>query len=298
MAKHERHKRIHVKDLSHGYANMFKQGGHYADHLAQRVVEFARYRGNDLSRLQLIAIDHYQHEPEYNIRDDSLSDDSFLRQYMKFFNDFFFFGTLTQKITIFMMVQEGHDFNWNAKTVMSENRKGGLQQLIVDNFYPTEKDIQYDIVMYPRLGIKDMVERRLQYLGTLLHEMIHVFLHCFTCDYPPCRSEFRQLGVSGHGKAWQDIALALEESVSAPKHLNLTLDLNRAACLALERVQEADKFKLMLHIHEDDLLDWKFHKRDVQDEYTRVKRQLKEKSGREVKYLGKRVIAGTVAADC
>jgi hypothetical protein len=75
-------------------------------------------------------------------------------------------------------------------------------------------------------------EDRVQdYVGTLLHEMIHAFISIYSQrgdGYCPDR------GYTGHGLAWQFIAHAAEQAVGDPKLLGLQLNLGRGTSLYLE----------------------------------------------------------------
>jgi hypothetical protein len=66
--------------------------------------------------------------------------------------------------------------------------------------------------------------------------MIHAFFRLWACDYDECSYTRDGIGNrgSGHGRAWQDVAFALEKAVRDDKLLNLDLKLDREAAFALE----------------------------------------------------------------
>ncbi|ESZ97299.1 hypothetical protein SBOR_2327 [Sclerotinia borealis F-4128] len=80
------------------------------------------------------------------------------------------------------------------------------------------------------------------YLGTMLHEMVHAFFSIYVCKCNTvCRDkvlEFEQSGHTGHGMNWQNAARSIERFV---RHgLRLDIRLGREEALGLELVM-ADK---------------------------------------------------------
>ena len=53
------------------------------------------------------------------------------------------------------------------------------------------------------------------------------FFQLWACDYEDCDRHFEKLGMSGHGFAWQDMALAVEDATRDLNFLNLEVSLYR-----------------------------------------------------------------------
>jgi hypothetical protein len=51
-------------------------------------------------------------------------------------------------------------------------------------------------------------EKMKAYVAMLLHVMIHAFQELWTFGHSSCRDGFEKLGRTGHGRVWQDVALA------------------------------------------------------------------------------------------
>jgi hypothetical protein len=121
------------------------------------------------------------------------------------------------------------------------------------------------------------------YVETLLHEMIHAFLELWTCDHRGCIDGFEKLGKTRHGKVWQEVALAIEDSVRDAGFLNLDLYLNRETSLALEIV-----------ISDEDVLEsylrrWDMKRADVDE-------AIRELTGRKERHGGRSIVTGRSGA--
>lgn len=85
---------------------------------------------------------------------------------------------------------------------------------------------------------KESVVLLKNYLGTMLHEMIHAFFSIYVCKCnEKCRHkvlEFEQSGVTGHGLHWQNAARCIERFVRYG--LRMDLRLGREEALGLELV--------------------------------------------------------------
>ncbi|KAN0112615.1 hypothetical protein V8E51_005566 [Hyaloscypha variabilis] len=55
-------------------------------------------------------------------------------------------------------------------------------------------------------------EKLKAYVEKMLHFMIHAFLELWTCERVACRKGFEKLGKTGDGRAWQDVAVAVENA--------------------------------------------------------------------------------------
>jgi SprT-like family len=131
--------------------------------------------------------------------------------YFDLFDQLFFFGSL-QKY---------------CKVVLSPDCNEGSK----GDFRYDEKSNDCIITIYDTLPESTFEDRVQDYVGTLLHEMIHAFISIYSQrgdGYCPDH------GYTGHGLAWQFIAHAAEQAVSDPKLLGLQLDLGRGSSLYLE----------------------------------------------------------------
>ncbi|APA10342.1 hypothetical protein sscle_06g051120 [Sclerotinia sclerotiorum 1980 UF-70] len=95
------------------------------------------------------------------------------------------------------------------------------------------EEIRAIIEIWRRTDIASRQERLRSYPETLLHETIHAFLNIYTCLCSKCSHDIpRTIRHTGHGLAWHKIADNIESFVKYK--LNLELDLERWACLAIE----------------------------------------------------------------
>lgn len=60
-----------------------------------------------------------------------------------------------------------------------------------------------------------------EYIAVLLHEMLHAFLELWGCG--TCRERFENIGIGGHGPAWQEAACALEIAAQDERFLDFGL---------------------------------------------------------------------------
>jgi len=60
----------------------------------------------------------------------------------------------------------------------------------------------------------DWMERLARHQGVIIHEMLHAIFSIFACDLQStCHAEWQEpLGNTAHGTAWQDAAMAIEQS--------------------------------------------------------------------------------------
>jgi hypothetical protein len=79
------------------------------------------------------------------------------------------------------------------------------------------------------------------YLATLLHEMLHAFFELWGCG--SCRDRHENLGLGGHGPAWQDAALALETAAEDKSFLDLVdVDMSREVSWASKMKASGRRF--------------------------------------------------------
>jgi hypothetical protein len=216
---HQSHKKARTHALVEGLENPFTENRHRATYLAEKLVSFSSRRGDQLTRLQKLALLRFHDNKVYDLRDHiEYSDHKVVRAYIDLFDELFFFGTLSSPVR----------FRLEHKRIYG---KFGA----VRPEYSLGKRCK--VVLYDRLPEENTRYKRLRgYLGTLLHEMIHAFFRLWACDYDECSYTWDSIGKRGgeHGVAWQDVAFALEKAVRDEKLLNLDLKLDREAAFALE----------------------------------------------------------------
>lgn len=151
-----------------------------------------------------------------------------LNQYAKIFDGLFFFGSVWGFCS-FEVVSELPDGIQGVGLATSPRPYKGC---IVE----TERECTI-MLLNRSLGpfeIKDPYERLRKYLAVLLHEMIHAMFNlyvCFSCD--ECVKETWALeGMTGHGEAWQEVALLIEERCE--ELLDEDLDLRRCSSAEVE----------------------------------------------------------------
>ena len=267
MGKVHRHRKVRTRTLDEGLERPFTLHRHRATYLAEKLESHSRRRGDQLTRLQKLALLRFHDDQVYDLRDHTKYNDSeVLKAYVDLFDELFFFGTLSSPCTFqFIGGREKGKFGaveYEYK-VVGKDLSGDLLRL------PPLREKRCKLILYDRLPEENTRYKRLRgYMGTLLHEMIHAFFKLWACDYDGCSSTWDGIGQrsSEHGRAWQDVAYALENAVRDEKLLNLDLKLNRAAALALEVIVEGRA------IHKDDLLDWKLDEDEVKSQldYIRI----------------------------
>jgi hypothetical protein len=247
---HQSHIKVPTHTLVEGLENPFTKNRHRATYLAEKLVSFSRRRGDQLTRLQILALLRFHDEKVYDLRDHiEYTDHKVLNAYIDLFDEFFFFGTLTSRCT-FPFKHKREDGKFGA--VKSE--------------YRLEKS--FKVVLYDRLPEENTRYKRLRgYVGTLLHEMIHAFFRLWACDYDECSYTWDGIGHRGseHGRAWQDVAFALEKAVRDDKLLNLDLKLDREAAFALELFVD-DREPVGMN------LEWNLEGKKVRSQLDHIKR--------------------------
>jgi hypothetical protein len=232
MAKvHQSHRKVHAHTLVEGLENPFTENRYRATYLADKVVSYSKRRGDQLTRLQKLAVLRFHDEKAYDLRDHiEYTDHKVLNAYIDLFDELFFFGTLTSRCTF--------TFEYKRKDGKIGAVRTEYRVVRKDIFgLPIKKEKRCKIILYDRLPEENTRYKRLRgYLGTLLHEMIHAFFRLWACDYDECSYTWDGIGNRGseHGCAWQDVAFALENAVRDEKLLNLDLKLDREAAFALE----------------------------------------------------------------
>ena len=118
--------------------------------------------------------------------------------YFVLFDNMFFFGSLAGNVDFFLRSEvAGSGWAWTREHPPHVQWVMGCRPIEITFFLvPTEG--------------KTIVEVAEQYIGTLLHEMIHAFMVLYGCKQSCCRRQFEEAGKSGHGVAWLDAATRIE----------------------------------------------------------------------------------------
>ena len=148
--------------------------------------------------------------------------------YFSFFDELFFFGSLKgccelsidEQDTIQARHVTGLEVNPVNKVLGLLDTREGEKCVILSRSQPNQFEGRH--------------EKLKAYVEKMLHFMIHAFLELWTCERVACRKGFEKLGKTGHGRAWQDVAVAVENAVREEGFLNLDLKLDREKGLALE----------------------------------------------------------------
>lgn len=195
MSHSRSHLRIPDKDYWEAYPKFLKRNGHSAVHLAENMIQFSKLRGQNMNRLQRRAIVDFHRYLKHILSDrlQYMSDTHVVKEHFSFFNNMFFFGSLYDHCILEM--KQKHYLK--AGKMASEKSEFSARELIG---LPPK---WYKIRIYNN----PEPSRRLRlpsYLGSLLHEMVHVFLELYACDAGSCCDAVERSGKSGHGWAWQE----------------------------------------------------------------------------------------------
>jgi hypothetical protein len=94
----------------------------------------------------------------------------------------------------------------------------------------SEADIRLSPTVCDFMNVDNSARRTIYRIGTILHEVLHAYVESYSCDDELCRTRPDNRGYDdGHGRAWQLIAVKLEEV--AGQLLNIELDLGRWTAL-------------------------------------------------------------------
>ncbi|KAE8444460.1 hypothetical protein EG329_000551 [Mollisiaceae sp. DMI_Dod_QoI] len=252
MGKHEAHKRIHDHTLANE-DSVLTEERHNSNWLAEKVISFSKRRGDNLTRRQNAAILRYRTDSIFNLSkaDAHRTDEEVLATYKILFDDLFFFGSLFPKCKTFLTYPSGRKKLLHGYTNCDEEFK------LKWEFPFLQKHLEAEITVC-RSNEKRRRERLRNYLGTLLHEMIHAFLGIWGCRYKGCYNTWQRQGVRGHGHAWQDMAAAVEIAAADRDLLGLELDLGRLKNLAVDIVYEKRGLPLS-----EELEKWDMRREDV-----------------------------------
>ncbi|KAL2073602.1 hypothetical protein VTL71DRAFT_10928 [Oculimacula yallundae] len=222
MSNRHAHKGIGTTRLHKGLAEVFTPGRHKGTRLAEKVVLFSKYRGEELGRLQKLAIHRFHDDKIFDLRPEitDIPDRVVLTAYSQFFDELFFFGSLggSQRFKVQfdskLVDKDGEPYKFSEyEVVNSEN--GTLSQM-------------YELVMLQQRG-ENRYYRLQTALSVLLQSMCQIFLVLWKCQMSHCSETW---GKHGDGWAWQDMALAIEDALSDRNFLNLDIPLDRTRMLA------------------------------------------------------------------
>jgi hypothetical protein len=135
------------------------------------------------------------------------------RIYLSIFDELFFFGSIGRRCTI----------TWSSLGPCTLGRCTPIQYGL-ETHCIIELDIKFT---------GDVVSDKNLLLETLLHEMCHAFLEIYACHASECFLEREHGGVTGHGRAWEMVATAAQNT--ANRNFHLQLDLNIASSVERDR---------------------------------------------------------------
>lgn len=200
------------------------------------------------------------------------SDQDLLLLYFEYFNTMIFGGGLNALRCTLELVEPDEQ--------QREKRVLGTTKDVRHNLDVTKHNITAHIQVFFRQQPKpETVDQKVQllrdYLGTMLHEMVHAFFSIYVCMCDDrCRQqclEYRENGVTGHGEPFLKAARSIERLIRYG--LRLDVRLGREEALALELINGnkelwyADLDKLGLD--EEDVqreMDWYEHLQEAADE--------------------------------
>ncbi|KAF8849037.1 hypothetical protein BDZ45DRAFT_697895 [Acephala macrosclerotiorum] len=270
MADHKAHRRIHEETLAQADRVLFMERRHNSIWLAEKAVSFSKRRGDQLINRQNAALLKYRTDTIFVLGkiNAHYTDEKVLGAYATIFDDLFFFGSLFPRCRIFLVKGKREETpNLRGHTTHQEINK--LKRKAP--FFEKHLETEITIIKLPE---RDRPARLRNYLGTLLHEMIHAFLEIWGCCIEGCYDLWQQQGVRGHGYAWQDAASALEFAVQDRELLGLKLDLGRLKPLAVDVVYERQPVP-----SSEELTMWGMRYADVIRMCDEVKKQQLESKG-------------------
>ncbi|CZS90604.1 uncharacterized protein RAG0_01629 [Rhynchosporium agropyri] len=250
MDKHRSH--IHIRDynLHKGLAEIFTPDRHRATHLAEKVIRFSRFRGEELGRLQKLAIHRFHEDAVFDIRSETIDvpDEAVMTAYFQFFDELFFFGSLGGSRRFLLNVDFSRSEDQEPPFVFSQrpvlNVQDGIQSQI------------YELLIVRQRG-ETRYDRLRAALSLLLQGMCHAFLKLWQCKWDQCDEMWSEQGT---GRAWQDMALAIEDATYDRQFLNLNMSLERLKTLAGALKVNPAKLK------KEQLRKWRFEPKRLERE--------------------------------
>jgi len=132
------------------------------------------------------------------------------RQGLGIFEDLFFFGSLADRCTISWATLGPHILGQTSLPP-------GASRCDIELDIKFTRDSAFDTILL---------------LSTLIHEMCHAFLLIYACDVSGCREKRAHSGETGHGSAWEAMAVAVDRT--ALRAFSMNPDLGISYCTSLE----------------------------------------------------------------
>ena len=246
---HQRHKTVSKTELERGTKRL-TQGRHDATWLAERAISCAKQK--ELSPIQRRAFSYLTEQAD-KLNSLSSSDRGMydnLVIYAKFFNQFYFFGSLREDVRLELHPQEA-----------TKAKRLGESTVIPDG-----RGVTIRIQIFTRVQEQPNPQKRWKlYMGTLIHEMIHAYLLLYSCSYQDCSSTWEKCGEYDHGVAFLDMAKVLQMDLKERDIVDIEPNLESSLARELvlsNRTPEREFVDLWG-------LDWRF----LCWEYLRMKRE-------------------------
>jgi hypothetical protein len=166
------------------------------------VISFPRHHGSILSDFQKVALCGFRNDPKFDLREHvTISTAELVEPYFGLFENFFFLASLKDCCELSI---DGDDTHRRGEVIEKE-----LKRKIVLGFLSREQEEKCIIVVSSQPDeFEGRYEKMKAYVAMLLHVMIHAFQELWTFGHSSCRDGFEKLGRTGHGRVWQDVALA------------------------------------------------------------------------------------------
>jgi hypothetical protein len=252
MSTRHSHRRIYEEQLYENPEATFKQGRHNSRNLADLIISFSKHRGSSLSDLQKSPLHSFYTKADYDLRDHiQFSIAKVVSVYFSLFDDLFFFGSVRDRCNL-ALDREESSYTGSRGQMTLIGTEVRIKRRVLGLVEKKVGEQRWTIVLNPP---------REEFPGR--YAMIHAFLELWTCDHKGCIDGFEKLGKTRHGKVWQEVALAIEDSVRDAGFLNLDLYMNRETSLALEIVTSDED------VREPYLRRWGMKRADV-DEAVRI----------------------------
>jgi len=198
------------------------QSSHDPTLLAEAITSICLKRPPHLAPGQETALSKFTEEAGlYELPDqrvDQYHEKSIITAYFHLFDDLFFEGNVGKfcEVALFKGFLD------------SKRTRAMFDTLGKDN----QREKRYEIRIHATTKVANQKKRLVHYLGTLLHEMVHVFLQLYACE--ECARKTEGLGLTGHGWAWMEVATAVKDAVGKKGLLGRDYPLGRLVGLVME----------------------------------------------------------------
>lgn len=245
------HQEIDLKSFHSESPTELRRSAYKSGHIAETLCKVAKMDATNFFTFQRSVLKDYNFHREHTsylsleTEDDDERTRMVLESYFRRFDFFFFLGGLRRYTEIVLRPRKNRSHR-------KRDRRGKTKWTNKGKFHLKIK------IYKRRRGTLDQLLD--DYLGTLLHEMVHGFFYSFACTGPCCNYKaFSNLGGGGHGTRYIDVANAIELSVTRTSTFNLTLDLGILSSL----VREMLKSKVDM-ISKEQREKWDLHKETIQ----------------------------------